>query len=116
MLNHTGAGAYNTEERYRTDHPGMSAAATLLADLAGREADGVRRHHIRPAGVGDVREEAVLGGPPGDVGRGVLAPGEPDEPRSDRSTVRIPDVRPCRSSGSATTAAPVGAIAIVEDA
>ena len=28
VLNHTGAGAYNTEERYRTDHPGMSAAAT----------------------------------------------------------------------------------------
>ncbi|MEA2320138.1 MAG: hypothetical protein QOD44_4327 [Solirubrobacteraceae bacterium] len=29
VLNHTGAGAYNTEERYRTDHPGMSAEATL---------------------------------------------------------------------------------------
>lgn len=28
VLNHTGAGAYNTEERYRTEHPGMSAAAT----------------------------------------------------------------------------------------
>lgn len=28
VLNHTGAGAYNTEERYRTDHPGMSAEAT----------------------------------------------------------------------------------------
>ena len=28
VLNHTGAGAYNTEERYRTDHPGMSAGAT----------------------------------------------------------------------------------------
>jgi kynurenine formamidase len=28
VLNHTGAGAFNTEERYRTDHPGMSAAAT----------------------------------------------------------------------------------------
>ena len=28
VLNHTGAGAYNTEERYRTDHPGMTAAAT----------------------------------------------------------------------------------------
>jgi kynurenine formamidase len=28
VLIHTGAGAYNTEERYRTDHPGMSAAAT----------------------------------------------------------------------------------------
>jgi kynurenine formamidase len=28
VLNHTGAGAYNTEERYRTDHPGMSGEAT----------------------------------------------------------------------------------------
>ena len=28
VLIHTGAGAYNTEERYRTDHPGMSAEAT----------------------------------------------------------------------------------------
>jgi kynurenine formamidase len=28
VINHTGAGAYNTEERYRTDHPGMTAAAT----------------------------------------------------------------------------------------
>lgn len=29
VLMHTGAGAYNTEERYRTDHPGMTAEATL---------------------------------------------------------------------------------------
>lgn len=29
VLIHTGAGAYNTEERYRTDHPGMTAEATL---------------------------------------------------------------------------------------
>ena len=28
MLIHTGAGAYNHEERYRTDHPGMSGEAT----------------------------------------------------------------------------------------
>jgi kynurenine formamidase len=28
VLIHTGAGAYNTEECYRTDHPGMTAAAT----------------------------------------------------------------------------------------
>jgi kynurenine formamidase len=28
VINHTGAGAYNTEERYRTDHPGMSGDAT----------------------------------------------------------------------------------------
>ena len=28
VIIHTGAGAYNTEERYRTDHPGMSAEAT----------------------------------------------------------------------------------------
>ncbi|HYI18672.1 MAG TPA: cyclase family protein [Solirubrobacteraceae bacterium] len=28
VLIHTGAGAYNTEERYKTDHPGMTAGAT----------------------------------------------------------------------------------------
>jgi kynurenine formamidase len=28
VLIHTGAGSYNTEERYRTDHPGMTAEAT----------------------------------------------------------------------------------------
>jgi kynurenine formamidase len=28
VLIHTGASAYNTEERYRTDHPGMTAEAT----------------------------------------------------------------------------------------
>ena len=28
VLIHTGAGAYNAEERYKTDHPGMSAEAT----------------------------------------------------------------------------------------
>jgi kynurenine formamidase len=29
VLIHTGAGAYNHEERYKTDHPGMTAEATL---------------------------------------------------------------------------------------
>lgn len=28
VLIHTGAGSYNTEERYRTDHPGMTGEAT----------------------------------------------------------------------------------------
>jgi kynurenine formamidase len=28
VLIHTGAGAYNSEERYKTDHPGMTAEAT----------------------------------------------------------------------------------------
>ena len=28
VLIHTGAGAYNTEDRYKTDHPGMTAEAT----------------------------------------------------------------------------------------
>jgi len=28
VLIHTGAGSYNTEERYKTDHPGMTAEAT----------------------------------------------------------------------------------------
>ena len=55
VLIQTGAGAYNTEERYRTDHPGMTARGDPLAHLPGRAADGLRRHHLRPAGVGDVR-------------------------------------------------------------
>jgi kynurenine formamidase len=29
VLIHTGAGSYNTEERYRTEHPGMTREATL---------------------------------------------------------------------------------------
>jgi len=29
VLIHTGAGSYNTEDRYRTDHPGMTAEATI---------------------------------------------------------------------------------------
>ena len=82
VLNQTGAGEYNTEERYRTDHPGHDRRGHALADLAGRAADGLRRDHLRPAGLGDVRAQAVLGGPPGDVGRGVLAPREPHEPRA----------------------------------
>src|SRR5689334_10679745 len=45
VLIHTGAGAYNTEERYRTDHPGMSGeGARWLIERGGRLAgcDGVR--------------------------------------------------------------------------
>ena len=64
--------------------PGHDRGGHALADLAGRAHDGLRRHHVRPAGVGDVRAQAVLGGPPRDVGRGVLAPREPHEPRPDR--------------------------------
>ena len=101
VLIHTGAGAYNTEERYQTDHPGMSAEATRWLIERGVRMMGMRRDHVRPAGVGDVREEAVLGGPPGDVGRGVLAPREPHEPRADRPPVRLHSSASCRSSGSA---------------
>ena len=61
-----------------------------LADRARRADDGHRRDHLRPAGVGDVRAQAVLGGPPRHVGRGVLAPREPHEPRPDRPAVRLP--------------------------
>ena len=93
VLIHTGAGAYNHEERYKTDHPGMSAEATRWLIARGV------RDHVRPAGVGDVREEAVLGGPPGHVGRGVLAPREPHEPRADRPPVRLPALRPADQVG-----------------
>ena len=34
VLIHTGAGAYNTEERYRTDHPGHERRGDALADRA----------------------------------------------------------------------------------
>ncbi len=66
VLIHTGAGAYNTEERYRTDHPGMTAEAT---------------RHLRPAGLGDVRGQALLGGAPRHERGRLLAPREPPEPR-----------------------------------
>src|ERR687891_1288773 len=61
-----------------------------MADQARRPDDGHRRDHLRSAGVGHVRPEAVLGGAPGDVGRGVLALGEPHEPRPDRASLRVP--------------------------
>ena len=93
VLNQHGAGAYNTEERYRTDHPGMSGGATRWLIEQGVRLMGRGRDHLRPAGLGDVREEAVLGGAPGHVGRGVLAPGEPDEPGADRPPVRLPAQR-----------------------
>ena len=112
VLVHT-TGAYNEEERYRTDHPGMTAEATRWLIERGAD-DGDRRHHVRPAGVGDVRAQAVLGGPPGDVGRGVLAPREPDEPGADRQAARLPARGAARQVGG-TTAAPVRAIAIVDE-
>ena len=40
VLNWTGAGEYNTEERYRTDHPRHDRGGRALPDLAGRAADG----------------------------------------------------------------------------
>ena len=64
VLIHTGAGAYNTEERYKTDFPGMTAEATRHLIAQGRADDGLRRDHVRSAGVGDVRAEALLGGAP----------------------------------------------------
>ena len=81
--------------------PGMTADGDPLADRPGRAADGHRRHHLRPAGVGDVRAQAVLGGPPGDVGRGVLAPREPDATSSrSAAAARLHSCTSCRSSGS----------------
>ena len=115
VLIHTGAGAYNGEERYKTDHPGMTAEADALADRARRADDGHRRDHVRPAGVGDVRAQAVLGGAPGHVGRGVLAPREPDEPRADRPAARLQALRAAGQVGRRRRRAPVRAIAIVED-
>ena len=80
-LQHRGALPHRPSGHVRGGH--------ALAHLAGRADDGLRRHHVRPAGLGDVREQAVLGGPPCDVGRGVLAPREPDEPRRDRPAARL---------------------------
>ena len=61
VLIHTGAGAYNTEERYRTDHCGMTARGDAPPDRAGRADDGDRRDHLRPAGLGDVRGRSTSG-------------------------------------------------------
>ena len=40
VLIHTGAGAYNTEERYQTDHPGHDRRGRARPDLAGGPDDG----------------------------------------------------------------------------
>ena len=46
-------------------------------DRAGRAPDGHRRDHVRSAGLGDVRGQALLGGAPRHDRRGLLAPREP---------------------------------------
>ena len=114
VLIHTGAGAYNTEERYRTDHPGMSAEATRWLIERGVRLMGFDAITFDPPVWAMFEKQAVLGGAPGDVGRGVLAPREPDEPRADRPPhgfqLIVPPVK-----WVGTTAAPVRAVAIVED-
>src|SRR6266550_3842126 len=49
----------------------------------------MRRDHLRPAGVGDVRAQAVLGSASRDERGAVLAPREPDEPGPDRTQPRV---------------------------
>ena len=82
-------------------------------DLEGRADDGLRRDHLRPAGVGDVRAEALLGGAPGHERGRLLAPREPDEPRPAPTHGFKLAVFPVKWTG--TTAAPVRAVAILDD-
>src|SRR5258706_1444185 len=58
-------------------------------DQQGRAARGIQRGHLRPAGVGDVRAQAVLGGPSRHERGALLAPREPDEPGPDRTQPRL---------------------------
>ena len=114
VLIHTGAGAYNTEERYSTDHPGDD-----------RRGDA----HLIAQGVRMMGCDAITFDPPvwamfeqkhfWEAHRvmrdeDVLAPREPDEPRPDRPPHGFTlSVFPVKWIG--TTAAPVRAVAIVED-
>jgi kynurenine formamidase len=80
VLIHTGAGAYNTEERYKTDFRRNDRRGDATSDRQGRADDGLRCDHVRSAGVGDVRAEALLGGAPRHERGRLLASREPDEP------------------------------------
>ncbi len=111
----TGAGSYNTEERYRTDHPGMTAEATRWLISQG----------VRMMGC-----DAITFDPP------VWAMFErkqfweahrvmwDEEYWHLENLMNLDQIgRParlhasacCRSSGSGTTAAPVRAVAIVDE-
>ena len=82
VLIHTGAGAYNTEERYRTDHCGMTAEATRHLIAQGVRMMGIDAITFDPPVWAMFERQALLGGAPRDDRRGLLAPREPDEPRS----------------------------------
>ena len=70
LVQYTGAGAYN-EERYRTDHPGMTAGGHPLADRAGGADDGGSTPSRSTCRCGRCSSASSSGRPTGDVGRGV---------------------------------------------
>ena len=78
---------------------GMSAEATRWLIERGVRMMGCDAITFDPPVWAMFEKQAVLGGAPGDVGRGVLAPREPDEPRPDRPPARLPARACCRSSG-----------------
>ena len=81
VLIHTGAGAYNTEERYMTDLPGMTAEATRHLIAQGVRMMGCDAITFDPPVWAMFEREALLGGAPRDERGGLLAPREPDESR-----------------------------------
>ncbi len=93
VLNHTGAGAYNAEERYRTDHPGMSGAATRWLIAQGVRLMGCDAITYDPPVWAMFEKGLLMGGSSRDVGRGVLASGEPHEPRADWPPTRFSALR-----------------------
>ena len=82
VLIHTGAGKIQDSEAYLTDHVGMTAAATHYLLDQGIKVMGIDADYVRPAGMGDVRAQAVLGSAPRHAGTRALSYGEHDEPGS----------------------------------
>ena len=82
VLIHTGAGAYNTEERYRTDHCGMTAEATRHLIAQGVRMMGIDAITFDPPvwamfeGKHFWEAHRVM------IDDGLLAPREPHEPRA----------------------------------
>ena len=88
-----------TRSATRPTIPGMTAEATRWLIERGVRMMGIDAITFDPPVWAMFEQQAVLGGPPRHVGRGVLAPREPHEPRADRPAVRLPALRPADQVG-----------------
>ena len=111
----TGAGSYQDEQRYLTDHPGLTADAVHWLLDQGIVMMGIDAITLRPPGLGHVRAQAVLGSPPGDARARVVPPREPDESRPASRNPSGSSSRVFPIKWVNTTGAPVRAVAIIEE-